>query len=171
MFNVLQVVFGGVGASSCIGSFHFFFLRRFASARCTSSALSLRRPKRRRDCALSMYFVCLPSFPTTNSKSCFYWKQCSQLLNTHSQSLTFSRHCLRVPQHLATVEDLLKFSIRILYPQYPRCRSNSISTSNERTTCFRCSKFVLVVSSFQLRSMTWISIVHRPVGKRVVDLV
>ena len=46
-----------------------FSPRRFASARCTSSAWSLRRPKRRMDCVSTLYFVSLLSISKTNLKS------------------------------------------------------------------------------------------------------
>ena len=49
------------------------------------------------------------------------------MLNNHSQSLTLSCHRGRVLQQLATMWDPLKLIIHIPYPQYPGCRTASIS--------------------------------------------
>ena len=87
------------------------------------------------------------------------------MLNTHPQSLTISCHRGSVLQQLATMWDPLKFAIHIPYPQYPGCRTVSITSSRsiKRENYMFCRfQFLTIISSFPLRAWIWISIVHQP---------
>ena len=75
---------------------------------------------------------------------CFHWKQCPQMVNTHSQSPTFSRHRSCVLQHLTTMGNPLKFSMfdRIIYraTRFDQILQDSFGSKKVLLSSFRVPK-------------------------------